>query len=729
MGKCCCKAMACGDEACWIKFYMENGEYHFATTDKKKSSVRKASKMFRIQDNRLYYKGRRDGHMRLVIMNEDEKTRIMKKCHEDSATGGHQGKNRTRDKIQQAYYWSTITKDTYKWVEECPECQGTDSIKTVAPTVHPIKVESPWTMLGMDLIGPLPVTPKGNRYALSITDFFTKWVIAVPLQSKSASEVSAAVIDKFCDFGIVHKVMTDEGREFVNEMNEAMFNTFGVRHIISSAYCPQTNGQDERMNQTLKKALAMYCDDSQNDWDIYLRAIVYAINTTKGSTEDSPYYLMFNRYPHTPEEVNASDGLDSDSVVVDVETIIETKIEEIKLLDEEMPTMENPYPNLWLGYDKPPEKKRYRTGKDEMTEQLILWRGANSGLFTGKRNAALKGFEAFIREMGYEGKVTVAFVKKKWENLKQKYKELRSTEGEEMAAATWRWYGAMDEALASTGPSIAPLAAGSSSAPGHTMVSFAPEERPAISTTSVPVAAGSSSAPGHTVVSFAPEERPAISTTSVPVAAGSSSAPGDTVVSFAPEERPSISTTFVPLAAGSSSAPGHTVVSFAPEERPVISTTSIPLAAGSSSAPGDTVVSFPPEERPAISTTSVPLAAGCSSAPGHMVVSFPLEERPAISISTAPESPPTSPAPKRIKQEPEWLLAIKDLELREDARDARVDEWKRVMIEREERRDREMREREERLIAENREREDRQAREAAAREERFLSLMDILAKK
>ncbi|XP_049330811.1 ensconsin-like [Astyanax mexicanus] len=98
---------------------------------------------------------------------------------------------------------------------------------------------------------------------------------------------------------------------------------------------------------------------------------------------------------------------------------------------------------------------------DEDTAELIAWRSANEGLFTGRRNAAQKGFEEFIRMRGLTGSIDPMKIKRKWENLKQKYKELKaprtgvSTEGGEATAASWRWYGLMDEALQRR-PSINP---------------------------------------------------------------------------------------------------------------------------------------------------------------------------------------------------------------------------------------------------------------------------------
>ncbi|XDV31514.1 hypothetical protein PO909_002505, partial [Leuciscus waleckii] len=90
-------------------------------------------------------------------------------------------------------------------------------------------------------------------------------------------------------------------------------------------------------------------------------------------------------------------------------------------------------------------------------------RVAHEALFTGKRNAAIKGFESFVVEQDLHGKATAAFVKKKWENLKQKYKDLkcpqtgRGTEDGETTAASWKWYTAVDEAIGGR-PSITPPA-------------------------------------------------------------------------------------------------------------------------------------------------------------------------------------------------------------------------------------------------------------------------------
>ena len=62
------------------------------------------------------------------------------------------------------------------------------------PELHPIPVKSPWHMIGIDFIGPLsPQADDGSHYILTVSDYFTKWVEAVPTADKTASGVAASL--------------------------------------------------------------------------------------------------------------------------------------------------------------------------------------------------------------------------------------------------------------------------------------------------------------------------------------------------------------------------------------------------------------------------------------------------------------------------------------------------------------------------------------------------------
>ena len=61
-------------------------------------------------------------------------------------------------------------------------------------------------------------TVVGNQYAITMTDLFSKWVIAEPLEGKSGTEIASIITNKRIDFGLADNIVTDRGREFANDV-------------------------------------------------------------------------------------------------------------------------------------------------------------------------------------------------------------------------------------------------------------------------------------------------------------------------------------------------------------------------------------------------------------------------------------------------------------------------------------------------------------------------------
>lgn len=53
--------------------------------------------------------------MRLVIVSDEEKKKVLAKCHENAA-GTHHGISRTLTLVESNYYWTSITNDVKQWV-------------------------------------------------------------------------------------------------------------------------------------------------------------------------------------------------------------------------------------------------------------------------------------------------------------------------------------------------------------------------------------------------------------------------------------------------------------------------------------------------------------------------------------------------------------------------------------------------------------------------------------
>ncbi|KAF7654980.1 hypothetical protein LDENG_00062050 [Lucifuga dentata] len=314
-----------------LQDYFINGEFEPGVGCTERKRLKVASSKFILKDRRLFYTGPSRQYMRLVVLSEEEKTAVLMKCHIDPGTGKHKGVRSTRNRVIAGYYWTTLIKDVKDWIRCCHHCQLNEPVKTV-PLVHSIKVKAAWEVLGLDLIGPLPETSRHHRYVLTMTDLYTKWLIAEPLHTKTVSEVSAAITSKLYTFGMARKIVTDQGKEFVDELNDSIFKILKLKHVVSSAYHPQTNGQDERTNQSIKRALRKYVSDNHNDWNLHLPAMVYSINITKQNSRHSPYFLLFHRHPRLPEVTDAYPMAD-DFEVANPETNVDTKIG-IKLLNE-----------------------------------------------------------------------------------------------------------------------------------------------------------------------------------------------------------------------------------------------------------------------------------------------------------------------------------------------------------------------------------------------------------
>ena len=85
--------------------------------------------------------------------------------------------------------------------------------------LHPIPVKDEvWHTIGVDLIGPLPEIPRGNKYILTISCFFSKWPEATALPDKTATGIAEFLFKCFTRHGCCKVKISDQGREFVNQV-------------------------------------------------------------------------------------------------------------------------------------------------------------------------------------------------------------------------------------------------------------------------------------------------------------------------------------------------------------------------------------------------------------------------------------------------------------------------------------------------------------------------------
>ena len=142
--------------------------------------------------------------------------------------------------------------------------------KQPAAAVESISVPSRrFSHVHLDIVGPLPTSPDGYKYLLTMVDRSTRWLTASPLKDMEAATVAATFCrDWVAAFGVPVDVTTDRGTQFTSSVWAALCNKLGMNHITTTAYHPQSNGMVERTHRQLKDSLRSRA--AGNDWPAHL---------------------------------------------------------------------------------------------------------------------------------------------------------------------------------------------------------------------------------------------------------------------------------------------------------------------------------------------------------------------------------------------------------------------------------------------------------------------------
>ena len=108
-----------------------------------------------------------------------------------------------------------------------------------------------------------------------------------------------------------------------------VFRLLGVHKLRTSAY-PQTDGQVERFNRTLKTIISTYVNSNHNDWDLHLHLALSAYRTSvHSSTHISPFKAVYGREAATPLVLLANQEKPPTSLISNYSNELEQKFREI----------------------------------------------------------------------------------------------------------------------------------------------------------------------------------------------------------------------------------------------------------------------------------------------------------------------------------------------------------------------------------------------------------------
>ena len=136
---------------------------------------RASLKNFSLSNGRLCLQTIKDGkqYLRLCVP-RSFRERVLKAFHDDLVSG-HLGVRRTLTKISNRFFWERLVIDVTNYVQTCQNCQGRKvGNKRPAGFLQCIQVARPFQKVGIDLLGPFPLSNNGNKMIIVSVDYLAK---------------------------------------------------------------------------------------------------------------------------------------------------------------------------------------------------------------------------------------------------------------------------------------------------------------------------------------------------------------------------------------------------------------------------------------------------------------------------------------------------------------------------------------------------------------------------
>ena len=212
-----------------------------------------------------------------------------------ATTAGHNDLERTLRRFRKNFYNQAEAAVINKYVKACEVClRAKKSPKQVPIQRYPIP-HRPMQTVSMDILGPLPITARDNKFILVIRDYTTRYSVMIPLETKDSDAVIGGLRTFISNYGSSEVLLSDNAAEFKSEQMKAFCKFFNIRKEEVSPYHPSSSGLVERVNRDIGKLLRIYTNTlAVHDWDILLPVVQLTLNNTfNASLGETPFFSLF----------------------------------------------------------------------------------------------------------------------------------------------------------------------------------------------------------------------------------------------------------------------------------------------------------------------------------------------------------------------------------------------------------------------------------------------------
>ena len=213
----------------------------------------------------------------------------------------HQGVVRTKQRLREHYWWPKIDDQVLTAIRACYLCQSND--KTAKPRPGPLQPvplpDGPWQKIAMDIVGPFETAAPDCRFAITMTDYYSKWPEVAFTRDITTDAVLSFMSTAFSRLGNPLCVTTDNGVQFTSAAFSSFLKERQITHSRSSLYYPAANGAIERFNRVLRQTVQLAIQQNQRWKPAVIDFLHVYRSTPHATTGSSPFELLHGRTMRT----------------------------------------------------------------------------------------------------------------------------------------------------------------------------------------------------------------------------------------------------------------------------------------------------------------------------------------------------------------------------------------------------------------------------------------------
>ena len=230
-------------------------------------------------------------HPLRIIVPEQYREPLIRQRHEDLF---HLGIDKTAHSLLQSYFWPKPKTTVRRVLNDCAACELAKARRNEAHGMFRTRpLEGPRQRVCMDYQGQTKALT-GETEACAIIDEFSRWVVVIPLHSRSAIEFTPKFVDAvLMGEGPPAIVHSDAAKQFTSEFQKQLAEVYSFTRTTTLGHNARGNAMVEIFWRFWNRCMRLLSDVQIKHWPTYCSRVCWAYNTAvHDSTSTTPFAIM-----------------------------------------------------------------------------------------------------------------------------------------------------------------------------------------------------------------------------------------------------------------------------------------------------------------------------------------------------------------------------------------------------------------------------------------------------